>query len=405
MLIGIFMATRAMATIYYVSTNGNDTTGNGSVATPWASLHKACSQVSAFGDTIHVNAGSYTDNTQCVLARGVNIAGDSYSTVSISTTANPYILASSSLPAVDGSNEISGIGFTGSNMAIRSLGRNNQKIHDNAFTNFSTWLDIGGKTPVFNSSCVGGEPTATYCAGRWTLTAMPGSTDWATGIEIYNNTVTNSRLAANTIQGALIHDNTIDNSAADRSAIGNTSYFWSGVQFYNNTIHMHQNAVSVIAVEVWEISNDTRFYNNASDGWWSLEKNPNGGSTPYSFEVYDNDFSSNITRGTVNFALEISTYLTNVRISGNYFANTGGNNTWNVGILVAGNGTHNNIIISRNIFYNVVGRAVEIDSTQSVTPYANIDNIYFYNNVVDGSLVGIQLHNERQHRRSRRGVH
>ena len=35
-LIGIFMATRALATIYYVSTSGNNQTGDGSLNHPWA---------------------------------------------------------------------------------------------------------------------------------------------------------------------------------------------------------------------------------------------------------------------------------------------------------------------------------------------------------------------------------
>lgn len=392
-LIGILMATHASAAIYYVSTSGNNQTGDGSLNSSWASLSFACSRVSGFGDTIHVNAGSYTDNTQCVLARGVKIVGDSPSTVTINTTSNPYILANSNVPTVDGSNEISGIAFSGSNIAITSVGRNNQKIHDNTFTNFSLWLSIAGKFPTYNGNCTGSEGTATYCDNNHTLTNPPASTDWATGIEIYNNAVTNSQLKPNTIKGALIHDNTIDNSGADKCAVGATTYFWSGVDFYNNTIHMHSNARSVIAMEVWEIDDNSKFHNNVIEGWVSLLLNSHGISTPYSYQVYDNDFSSNVIRGDVDIALEVSWFLPNVRIAGNYFANTGSNNTYSEGIYIGGGGPTHDITISNNVFYNLTSVAVEINSTHAVN-VANIDNIYFYNNVVDGMPSAVMLSND-----------
>jgi len=48
----------AFATDIFVATNGNDTTGNGSIGNPYATLTKATS-VAVAGDTIQVRAGSY----------------------------------------------------------------------------------------------------------------------------------------------------------------------------------------------------------------------------------------------------------------------------------------------------------------------------------------------------------
>ena len=54
---------------YYVATTGNDTTGNGSLATPWATPHKAMEYLSAFvikqgvAVTVSVADGSYTFTT------------------------------------------------------------------------------------------------------------------------------------------------------------------------------------------------------------------------------------------------------------------------------------------------------------------------------------------------------
>jgi len=49
-------------TIYYIATTGNDTTGTGSQALPWATFTKAIS-VAVAGDTINASDGTYTENT------------------------------------------------------------------------------------------------------------------------------------------------------------------------------------------------------------------------------------------------------------------------------------------------------------------------------------------------------
>ena len=52
--------TTAFAANIFISTSGNDTTGNGSIGSPYATLAKATS-VAAPGDTIQVRAGTYTN--------------------------------------------------------------------------------------------------------------------------------------------------------------------------------------------------------------------------------------------------------------------------------------------------------------------------------------------------------
>ena len=49
-------------TDYFVATDGNDTTGDGSIGTPWATLTKATTTVSA-GDTIYIRAGTYNEES------------------------------------------------------------------------------------------------------------------------------------------------------------------------------------------------------------------------------------------------------------------------------------------------------------------------------------------------------
>ena len=63
------------ATAYYISTTGGDS-NSGTSSSPLKTLAYACSKAKASGDIIHVNAGIYTETSQCILAPGVSIEGD-----------------------------------------------------------------------------------------------------------------------------------------------------------------------------------------------------------------------------------------------------------------------------------------------------------------------------------------
>jgi hypothetical protein len=384
------------STTYYISPSGNNHTADGSVNNPWATLSFTCSHVKAFGDIIHVNAGTYTDNTQCVLAPGVKIHGSSSTTVTINSTANPYISAVSTGPTLNGSNEITGITFIGggSNGAITSTGRSNQLIHDNVFHNFpiQNGVLVQGKAPVFITTettlTCHTTATASITQPNALCTVEPGANEWATGVQIYNNKAINTNFIAHTLKGAMIHDNTIDNSANPGvSAFGHTAVFWNGVNFFNNTLHINSNTQTTINLEVWEIQNDTKFHDNVFDGWCSLILNTGGLSTPYSFEVYNNDFSSNVTSSDIGGALEIGYSVSNIRVSGNFVTNTGRNATYTRAFDLWGSGIISGITYSGNVIYNINGAAIEINSS-FVTPGAllhpaDIANVYIYNNAFD----------------------
>ena len=92
---------------YYVSTTGNDTTGNGSRSQPWASLSKAVTEANANATAanpivINMEPGSYTENNSsgpiAITAEGISIVGDSPNAVLISpnTVGNNLITCSSS---------------------------------------------------------------------------------------------------------------------------------------------------------------------------------------------------------------------------------------------------------------------------------------------------------------------
>ena len=81
LLIFLFcFAQSAHAITYYISTTGNDATGNGTIANPWKTLNKATTTVTGTGNIIHVNAGTYIETQQSNLAVGVSIEGDNKTT-------------------------------------------------------------------------------------------------------------------------------------------------------------------------------------------------------------------------------------------------------------------------------------------------------------------------------------
>lgn len=110
------------ATIRYISTTGNDVSGNGSIGNPYASLFKACS-VSVSGDVVHVVTGSYVQNAQQVIvAPGVSIEGEgqtnttillTYSLAGSSGFNNAAIQLVSTTPNTNGNQSISNIRFNG----------------------------------------------------------------------------------------------------------------------------------------------------------------------------------------------------------------------------------------------------------------------------------------------------
>jgi autotransporter-associated beta strand protein len=66
-MLGVIGTTSAFAADYYVATNGNDSTGNGSITTPYATLAHAVGVVSA-GDIVYVRGGTYPTSAKISLS-------------------------------------------------------------------------------------------------------------------------------------------------------------------------------------------------------------------------------------------------------------------------------------------------------------------------------------------------
>lgn len=369
-------------------------------------LSAVCNQATSAGDVIQIAAGNFTDNGTCYLKPGVKIIGAGKGQTNIQTGADPYISADSGSNVIDGGNEIVGISFSGWGTAIRSAGRNYQKIHDNSFRDFSEAIRIFGSKDAYVINNCGNTPpgnrSAVVCEDLPYMSTQPLESDWSKGNDIYNNDFVNTKIWPALIKATEIHDNSFNNSSSFKSAVGHTTYWWDSVDFYKNRIEMRTISWITIAAEVWYIQNDTKFRDNWTNGWFSLVYNPNGPSTPYSWEVTGNRFESNVIpnenrvteKPEIDGAIESAYTAKNVLVANNYIENTGGNETYKLGIGVWGYGDQSNFIIRNNIIRNMRWAGILLQTTDSSGVAPNLSDFKIYNNTIDfdaGGDAGIYM--------------
>src|SRR5665647_225326 len=113
----IIFGLTANATDYYISNTGNNS-NTGTSSSPWLTLAYASNHAKISGDIIHVNAGSYLETSQSVLAVGVSIEGAGPNLIikySIST-ATTYGILLNSAEGTNGNQHISNLQFDGDNL-------------------------------------------------------------------------------------------------------------------------------------------------------------------------------------------------------------------------------------------------------------------------------------------------
>jgi len=258
-----------LGTTYYIDPTGSNT-NNGSIGSPWLTLANACSRVKTSGDIIHVNVGTYIENTTCNLAIGISIVGEGATSVITSTnnTAGWTLMKLESAEGTNGNQSISKVKFDGNAetcaQAISIEGRSNVSIHDCVFVDF--------------------KESGVYWAGRNDWTQAP-PTIFATGNSFYNNTTTNcsewydfngagnwgrGHLMIGGQEGMLIHDNTMTQHTRgleDRNGFiirFASEGYNKGLKIYNNTITRDPVASlqEDIAIEIWNTLGGLEIYNN-----------------------------------------------------------------------------------------------------------------------------------------------
>jgi uncharacterized repeat protein (TIGR02059 family) len=294
LLIMLLLSSSVAGTTYYIDLSGKDA-NNGSSTSPWKSLAYACSKVSTAGDIIHVNAGTYTETAQSVLAVGVSIEGVGVTSVIQSSVGGSSFTISlySSKEGTIGNQHITNIKMDGNALtaygAIKIDRLSNVEIYNCTFIDFN-YYGVG-----FDGDGTGNQPSV-----------------YPTGNKFHDNIVTNCsgyfpagdrvngegkyEVGVNGQDGMLIYNNTLDQTS--RPA-GSNGYCIKGVAGYNKNIKIYNNSMNKapfdnltwdFAIELWNNMGGIEIYDNTITG--SIDfSGPYGlakGSTSYSVWVHNN---------------------------------------------------------------------------------------------------------------------
>lgn len=280
----------ATVNTFYISPSGNDTSGDGSINSPWKSLYKACSSVTTSGKTIHVKAGTYIETQSCNLAVGVNIEGEGITSIikshhttpnSITLTSAAISLVSSASGTTNGNQSISNLKLDGDNLqgsaGILVKKRSNVKVHDITIVDFFK-----------NGIAFWGPSTYNTGAGPYL---------YDDNNELYNTIISNCGdipgenvnfsggglilIAAQS--NLLIHDNTLSEISRAQGHNGNImnagARHFKGVKYYNNKSYKPDNEGPQM--------NPSGSNQTLPTGWnFHLEIWNNEGG----FEIYNNEF-------------------------------------------------------------------------------------------------------------------
>ncbi|HNF44245.1 MAG TPA: hypothetical protein PLT49_11265, partial [Ferruginibacter sp.] len=402
------------ANTYYVSTSGNDVTGDGTSAKPFNTLSKAAAVITTSGSVIHVKAGTYTEPSTVRLAKGVSLEGEGMANTIIKSSVSgqwSVFLSLESSQDTPGNQSISGLTFDGQYVSesnnktwwgVLVSGRSNVVIHDCKIINFR---DRG---VVFDGNDVNDPVTD------------PGH--YATGNKFYNNTVLNSAAQNNNYgsgllniggqQGMEIYGNTMVQDQRGRYLNGWPIKYWDngwlrGVKIYNNTLtkkpydgtYPGEGGNWDFAIELFNISG-LEIYNNTIQGSIDLNYNKKGN---YAFCTWIHH--NKIGRPTANTHFESGIILEfrteSALIENNIFTNVSSGVQFNTrtvnnngGYPNPGGGTPeggfsflSNNVIRQNLFANLyqgtgTGTAAGIAVISESGNDPQIQNLDIYNNTI-----------------------
>ena len=392
----IFSLSAQAQNVYYIdSSTGSDASGDGSSGKPWKTLLKACNSVTTSGSVIHVNPGTYLENTRITLSPGVSIEGEGNTSVITNTSLTSRInygpngsngdaiinLVSSSV--INGNQEIRNLKFDGSRLtcshALYIMNRHNVKIHHCTFVDFN------------------------YSAVAWWASGTADGIAPAsrlTGSEFYNNTVTNcagynsnddsfyGALYCGGHKGMLIHDNTMIENGHSSGNQGWPIKFWlwggmmSGCKIYNNWLEKTDYSVWDFAIESTG-EDGLEIYNNTIRGGVDLNKQNFSGEYPYSVHIHDNTIGPTGTVGGMyNAGITLEHNNSHVLIERNLIQNC------SPGILFTPrNLAQTEVTIRYNIFKNIKTSTYYTEGITMI-PGSNgttISGFYVYNNVFYGT--------------------
>ena len=423
------MVSAAAGTTYYLSPTGNDANA-GTSASPWKTLSKATSSVTAAGSVIHIKAGTYTETKTSYLKPGVSIEGEGMATTIINSALKGTW---STLLELNSSNGTNG------NQSISALTLDGGYVSE---SNVKTWVGIWitGRSNVLIHHCKlrNWKQSSTIFNGN--TNTNPGTDvgqSFATGNKFYDNIVTNSAAMYNgTGQGALmlgfqngmqIYNNNIQQIERPNFQNGWPIKYWNqgwlkGVKIYNNTItkipysgsYPGENGNWDFAIEFFNIEG-LEIYGNTIQGAIDMAYNYKG-TYGYCAWIHDNTISHPVLGTKVEGGI-IFEYRTESAIVENNIIN---NKTYGITFNTRGyaeNGDDRyylsggaptggysyivDCIIRKNLFSNIyagtgIGNRFAIGVISDGPDDPQIKNMQIYNNTIvaksgDPAYVGLDF--------------
>jgi uncharacterized protein YjdB len=375
--------TSIMAADYYVSTSGNDASGNGSQGSPWRTLRFACTKVAANqGHTIRLSGGTFVEQ-QINVPTGVNVIGAGRGVTIIKSNPSFYYNPASPGFAMD---------KLLINLSSGSMTAGNQSIKD--FTIDGDGKKLHGGIYVKNRSNVtiqGIKIQYTNFTGLWLWDVTDSR---VTDVQIYNSAWASSAWCSGALAISNLLRVEIDHVSVDEGvgygvkALG-TNGPMHYVKFHDNNISVNPTGAWAggsapnIAFELWNVDmKGCEYYNNYSDNTVSLVMdqsqwaNPKGTST---IRVYNNVMDMEKRAGGSGYALEVSVH--DVEIDHNYI--------YKGKYAIVNWDTHGNKMSNWNIHHNTFYGIVNYYPGDIVRAQnSGFHNVKFYNNTVEFTGTG-----------------
>jgi len=383
-------------TTYYVAASGGDNGNPGTEGSPWATLAYAVTQVSAT-DTIFLQAGTHTINSQVSIPVGVNIKGAGATSIissGVTTIWQATLLLHSSSEGTNGNQSISYIKMDGNSAtawgAIQINARGNVLIHH------CTFVDFFSCGVIFNASTTYSGPPATHATGnKYYNNISDNCSDYPPGDDGQGHVMFGGQ------DGIEIYNNTMTQTTRELKRNGYLIKFYSygyskGFKIYNNNLNRAIGSQGFpyydFSIETWHTQGGAEIYNNTMTGGIDV----GGGITynclvkgdyDYGIWIHNNIIGPDTYAGSETTGIYLECNTDGAIIERNYFKNQ-----YNGIMVTPGSGqTCENHTIRYNIFTGVRYYGIRfINGTKG----GFADNIDIYNNVFyagSTSMIGIGM--------------
>ena len=399
LVVFIFVITSmSFAQTYYVSTVGNDGSGNGSAGNPWLTIQHAVTTVSS-GATINVAAGTYAGNIN--ITKSLTILGDPGN-----TDPGPGINA----PIIDGGSNPGSAFFIAngvSNVTIQGFEMRNFTSNDNGVGNgISAWVGSTSNITIqdnyfhnlgWNGVLVGNDyssnPSMWGDHTNWTIKGNILETFETYGFELTNT-------SNSSIENNIIHSNATWN-LANICIMVDARRNESGIVIQGNQIdgqiwpgwpavYVFANSFETPNVNLNNVLIKDNIVSTSSTSAQIYVYNYSGTGTVTGVQVHNNSFPTNLAP----FGLKSNTPAS-IDAIGNWWGNVTGPNNTTTNPSGTGNAVSDNVIYSPwwganyiNVAHPwnwITNTTVTIHSTISAASAGDIINVAAgtYNETID----------------------